>query len=76
MSLIPEYFQDGFWDTKWDAMQLEKKIEKGEKKGRYYLNNKRFKVRKDGSISVSVKKRLIPLKRGMVHEVRKSRLYC
>ena len=54
-------------------MQLEKKIEKGEKKGRYYLNNKRFKVRKDGSISVSVKKRLIPVKRGMVHEVRKSR---
>ena len=54
-------------------MQLEKKIEKGEKKGRYYLNNKRFKVRKDGSISVSVKKRLIPLKRGKVHEVRKSR---
>ena len=37
---------DGFWDTKWDAMQLEEKLEKGEKRGRYYLNTKkRFKVR-------------------------------
>jgi hypothetical protein len=39
---------DGFWDTKWDAMQLEEKLEKGEKRGRYYLNTKkRFKVLKD-----------------------------
>ena len=37
---------DGFWDTKWDAMQLEEKLAKGEKRGRYYLNTKkRFKVR-------------------------------
>ena len=37
---------DGFWDTKWDAMVLEDRIQKGEKRGRYYLNtNKRFKVR-------------------------------
>merc|ERR1712080_764103 len=36
--------KDSFWDTKWDAMQLTEKIEKGEKKGRYYLNTKkRFK---------------------------------
>ena len=39
--------KDGFWDTKWDAMKLEEKIEKGEKRGRYYLNTKkRFKVGK------------------------------
>ena len=36
---------DGFWDTKWDAMQLEERLQKGEKKGKYYLStHKRFKV--------------------------------
>jgi len=49
--------KDGFWDTKWDAMQLTEKIEKAEKKGRYYLNTKkRFKDATgdiDGSPSLS-----------------------
>jgi len=49
---------DGFWDTKWDAMVLEDRIQKGEKRGRYYLNtNKRFKdatgVNKEGTPSLT-----------------------
>merc|ERR1712173_402382 len=36
--------KDGFWDTKWDAMKLDEKIQEEEKKGQYYLNTKkRFK---------------------------------
>ena len=29
-------------------MKLQERLEKGEKKGRYYLNNKRFKVDRRG----------------------------
>merc|ERR1719204_2864926 len=36
--------KDGFWDTKWDAMKLDEKIQEEEKRGQYYLNTKkRFK---------------------------------
>merc|ERR1711978_749132 len=36
--------KDGFWDTKWDAMKLDEKIQEEEERGQYYLNTKkRFK---------------------------------
>ena len=36
--------KDGFWDTKWDAMKLDEKIQDEERRGQYYLNTKkRFK---------------------------------
>merc|ERR1719206_405087 len=35
---------DTFWDSKWEGMQLDERLEKAEAKGRYYLNTKkRFK---------------------------------
>eukprot|EP00092_Neocalanus_flemingeri_P030880 GFUD01033535.1.p1 GENE.GFUD01033535.1~~GFUD01033535.1.p1 ORF type:complete len:1145 (+),score=381.41 GFUD01033535.1:62-3496(+) len=37
----PEKGGDRFWDTKWEGMQLDEKLEKAEAKGRYYLNTKK-----------------------------------
>jgi len=48
---------DTFWDSKWEGMQLDEKLEKAEAKGRYYLNTKkRFKDAtgdKEGTPSLS-----------------------
>lgn len=51
----PKKESDSFWDTKWEAMELQKKADAQDRKGKHYLEDelKRKRAKEDSTPSLS-----------------------